>query len=318
MTRSKNKKAASRQDVTPISSILFEKVRSIFLGIATFLIGWGLPEMGIESRAIPWLVAFGAFFTMVIVVTDPDLRKIINKINIQWVKSVIIVTLYSLCIGVFIITYSWSSSRVEIQEEAVAKEFVFNGYLIPGKEPNPAILPTNAPNNTIIVMLGDKVGVFMRPDQSYIFAVRDEPLVSIGFDESGGLLLNADVFDSENNRIVHIGKGAFQVSEDYGFKPIKPTPNSLKVSDFQDNEVLNVDYINPQSVRISGRFYIKGYSEPFIISPVSNINFGGLHINDTKPFMFDITGNPIKGFLNVTANGGLSLAGNIIGEGSAK
>jgi hypothetical protein len=76
--------------------------------------------------------------------------------------------------------------------------------------------------------------------------------------------------------------------------------------------------MNPNAVRISGRFYIKGYTIPFIITQDSNINFDGFHINNTKPFMFDITGNPHHGFLNVLADGGLSVAGNEIGKGTAK
>jgi hypothetical protein len=76
--------------------------------------------------------------------------------------------------------------------------------------------------------------------------------------------------------------------------------------------------MNPDTVRISGRFYIKGYSEPFIITPDSNINFDGFHVNDTKPFMFDMTKNPNRAFLNITDKGGVSVGGNVIGEGTAK
>lgn len=61
-----------------------------------------------------------------------------------------------------------------------------HGYIAPGSAPNPVVVPAEVTGDVVTVMLGDNVGVFMRKDQSYIFANMGTPIVSVGFGKKGG------------------------------------------------------------------------------------------------------------------------------------
>ena len=271
-------------------------------------------SMGFEYA--PVLISVGVLAIAIVIVLDDYVHyKLENYIHKKWVRILIYSMLIMLCVP----AYFLSSIPINQQKEALSNTPIFYGNITQGNKPNPEFLSSyTIPNNSIAVILGDKVGVFMRKDQNDIIANQNVPIVSINFNSDGVMLINADIYDKNSNRVLKVKDSAFQADPTYAFQPKQPNNHSLIVNDSDGNEVFKIDYINSGVISISGRFYITGYSEPFLITPNSNINFDGFHVNDTKPFMFDMTKNPNSAFLNITDKGGVSVGGNVIGEGTAK
>jgi len=278
--------------------------------ISSVLFVFGAESMSMVDNIAPWLMAFGGLVVALAILFNEDVWSFISKK--LWRKLLMPIVL---CIVLTVPAFLYFHNLVVRQSGLMENTEIYFGHITPGSEPDPV---ANIPPNALTIMFGNNVGVFMRKDQTYIFADQDHPLISIGFDSNGVMLLNADVFNSKNNQVVHIENSIIRSSLKYAFHPIQDDSHTLLVYDFNNIQVLSVDYMNADTIRISGRFYIKGYSEPFIITPESDIHFDGFDVNNTKPFMFDITGNPIHGFLNITADKGLNVAGHDIGKGTAK
>jgi hypothetical protein len=79
------------------------------------------------------------------------------------------------------------------------------------------------------------------------------------------MFITADLLDSSNNRIVRIIKNEFQAFPEHAFNPKQPDKHSLVVRDMEGAEIFHVIFLNPRNIRIVGRFYISGISQPLVV-----------------------------------------------------
>ncbi len=299
---------------------------AICAALSTIMAAYG--GLLMNNVLAPWLLATSVALGAGALVTSPEVwRPIRNHLTKSWQRRSLTI---AICLLFFVPTLLIFNHVASSAREKEANTIISSGYIFPGSGDNPVSPEAKAnivnlgdslpiPSNTdLTVMLGDKVGVYMRKDQNYIIAQQGKPLVSIGFDDSGAMLINAEVFDSNNNQVVKIVDSEFHSNPNFAFKVRQLTTHSLTINDSLHHEVLNIDYINSTTIRLSGRFHISGYSEPFTISSSSDIHFDGLFIDKTKPFMFDMRTVPDPYFVDITANGGVRLGGHTFGEGSAK
>ena len=90
------------------------RLRATFLAIATGLIGWGLPEMGIGSGAIPWVVAVGSLLATIAIITDDWVKLVANKLSNR--NGLQVVLGVSICILVVVGSYCGSAKLIDNQE----------------------------------------------------------------------------------------------------------------------------------------------------------------------------------------------------------
>lgn len=298
---------------------LKSKIPNIGGFIAGVLLGLGA-AMIIGFEFAPWFIGIGVLAIAVVIVSDNWFRyKLEQQFKSKQVRMIIYSILLALCIPAFIV----SQIRVNQQKEIIANP-PDNSYITAGNGVDPVPQNVQVVNlgdeppitkDRLTIMFGDKVGAYLRKDQRYIIAQKGEPLFSIGFNSRGALSINASIYDSKDNQIIKISGGEFSADLRSDFKIRQLNNHTLIVNDSFDNEVLNIDFINPTAIRISGRFYLKGYTEPFIITSNSNIDFDGFHVNDTEPFMFDATSVKDPYLIDVTDKGGIRLGGHVFGEG---
>ena len=270
--------------------------------------------MSMVDKIAPYLMSMGALVVALAIIFSEDVWNLVDKLSKKRLSRRLLIQV-GLCAVLAVPTFFYFNHMVIEQAQKLADTAIYYGRITVGDEPIPI---SNIPENSTTIMLGDKVAVFMRKDQNYVFANQDVPLISLGYDSDGGILINIDLFDSKNRKILDIENNVFYSDKRLGYYPFQPNYHTLLVDDSGGNQVLKIDYMNTNIIRISGKFYVPDYRNPFIITPDSSVHFDGLYVSDTNPFRFDITTNPIHGFLNITAKGGLSVAGNIIGEGTAK
>jgi hypothetical protein len=246
-----------------------------------------------------------ALMVALVIIFNEYVWTIINKRK-RWGSIIISITI---CVVCCMPTYLFSHHIIVQQLKKQGNTPIFYGNITVGNEPTPIPLPSNVSKDTITIMLGDTMRVLLNEHQSYVIAEQNTPIVSIGFDSNGVMLINADVCDSNNNRIVYIKNSVFQANALYAFYPTQPDSHSLIVNDFSGNQVLNIDYMNPKVIRLYGNFYIPGISYPFNIQPNSEIRFGGLTIEPNSS-TWNLTQSDTNGFINIGSNGSVSIGGN--------
>ncbi len=160
-----------------------------------------------------------------------------------------------------------------IRKEVASRTPVYFGELAPGNDFSPP-LPAGVPNNTIQLLLGDDLRVLAASARNFVFSKGGRSFLSVGI-TNGLMRITATVMDSSNRYIVRIINNEFQANPEYAFNPKQPDEHSLIVRDADGNEVLNIRFLNPRAMRIVGRFYMPGLSEPVLILPSEGIRWPG-------------------------------------------
>ena len=87
------------------------RIRAFVLAVATFVLGLGLPYMGIGRMAIPWLVAVGALGITFILLTDTIFTDILGMMKCpRWGRIPLIAIL---CLGITIGVYFGVVNSIE-------------------------------------------------------------------------------------------------------------------------------------------------------------------------------------------------------------
>jgi hypothetical protein len=160
-----------------------------------------------------------------------------------------------------------------LRGEIEATRPVYAGFLIPANEPAPS-LPPDTPAGTISLLLGDDLRVLAGASDKFIFSIDGESFLKIGL-RAGRMTLSCLVTDAEGKTIVRLVESEFQAVPDRTFNPKQPDPHSLQVRDERGEEALNVRFLNPTTVRLTGRFYIPGLGGPVAVSADSGISWPG-------------------------------------------
>lgn|GEM_PF-2845955 len=137
-----------------------------------------------------------------------------------------------------------------------------HGLLIPANEftpPNPCF---SAPGNFLAIYLGNAIA-FTRQQQVSIKA-QGQDILSISKVE-GGIDFSARVISADNQVVAQINNNELFINPSNYFRSARPNWHSLIITDPQGEEVLNVYYLNPWTVRVLGRFYSPGHP-PIIVT----------------------------------------------------
>jgi hypothetical protein len=159
------------------------------------------------------------------------------------------------------------SDRVLIEPET-------GGLLVPARLPNPPV-PVSChapiPENALRVYLGDSLGYFVGP-QITVVRVVGQSLLSIEKKDKG-MSINAKIYSHDRRIVAEISDNRFQINPNNYFRRERPNKHALVIYDQEGTEVLNVDYLNPNTVQITGRFLYPSRA-PVIIEATS-LRIGG-------------------------------------------
>jgi hypothetical protein len=162
-------------------------------------------------------------------------------------------------------------------------KIVYFGGLTPGTDPD-IPLPAGVSADTVQLLLGDDLRI-LSASSSAVFSKDGKAFLSIE-DRDGRILLTATLLDKSNRYICRVIENEFQISPERAFNPKQPDAHSLIVRDADGVEVLNLKFLNPKTMRITGRFQLPGSSEPVLILPKEGLvwpggrgGIGGLTLN---------------------------------------
>lgn len=135
-------------------------------------------------------------------------------------------------------------------------ETELHGLLIPADEPSPPN-PCDRPDfplppSAVSMFLGNVVA-WTTGLQMTVIQVREWELLSIKKTPQG-LAISAKVFSTDGKIVADIEDNEFQVNHLNYFKVKRPDRSTFIIYDQQGRAVLNVRYLNPQAIKVSGIF----------------------------------------------------------------
>jgi hypothetical protein len=304
-SRRKRDKEYQAMPISPTPQLSYKQVikRNLCpacLFIAATIFGFGGESMSSGSMVAPWLISIGGMLVAVAIITNQDFESSFRHIERGWARNIIHI---SLCVLLTIPTFFIFQNMANNEREQLAKTPIFYGELTPGNGPNPYSYYEDNPENmqltpippdSLRVMFGDNSGFYIDSSVETNFGLDGYKFLTIRTDENGMALINTEVYDSTNHKIVKIIDNEFQANPEYAFHPIQTDKHSLIVRDSEGIEVLNIKYINSHTIWIIGRFYFKGKSEAIAIKPSGEIKLKGL----TWYGGYLVGGSP-GGFINI-------------------
>jgi hypothetical protein len=172
--------------------------------------------------------------------------------------------------------FLWILAGVVIKYATESKpnepKVVYFGGLSPGNEPVLA-LPPGSPANTVQLLLGDDLRI-LSASSNPVFSRNGKSFLSIGSRE-GLIRLTATILDTNNQSICRIIDNEFQAFPERAFNPKQPDEHSLIVRDREGIEVLNIQFRNPTTIWLIGRFQIPGTTEPVLVMRDEGIRWPG-------------------------------------------
>ena len=117
-----------------------------------------------------------------------------------------------------------------------------------------ADVPPDWPEDLPTVIVGGHIVTFRGP-RAVLLRQQGEEIIVMERDR-GGLLVSAKFFSPEGEIICELVRNRFHLNDDKVFR-MEQTLHHLSVWDKQDRQVLNVEYLNPLIIRLSGKFYLQ-------------------------------------------------------------
>lgn len=160
--------------------------------------------------------------------------------------------IYCAAIGFTMLIWLIAISAIRSIKPPELPETELHGYLVPAADPTPQTPCKNPPPNAATIFLGtnaawiiDTPVVIVRVDGLDLLTLKNTP---------DGLSVFAKVFSDDSKIIADIENNEFNVNPNNYFKVKRLDKSSLIVYDQQDRAVLNVRFLNPKNIRVSGIF----------------------------------------------------------------
>jgi hypothetical protein len=239
-------------------------VAPAILGVAGLIMG-----IELESQYGPVLVVLAALWVFLTIWMDKTGRAKV------W-SSVATITLAALLV-------------IWIEGMITSKQLSANeGPLIPGGFPYP-LSKCPIPKGAFAVYCGDAVAITTGSKQ-IVFGNNDYELLSV-FHDKNEITVNARIFDERRDLVAKIENNNFIVTSRAAYKK-RPDRSTLIVFDHQDNEVLNLRFVNENAVVISHALLyspdgkIKIETTPTTVQISNAPIFSGICVKDAKCMFF--------------------------------
>jgi hypothetical protein len=148
-----------------------------------------------------------------------------------------------------------------------------NGSLIPASEPTPDNACSHNPTlkkDDYLVLLGKEAAFFRTFPHTVIAVHRTVPLLWFTLDKDGGIEVNADIHSPDMKLVAKLRQNHFDINPNEIFKKERPDFSTLSITDAYGNSVLNVRFINPHTLSVTGVLFYPGVAPIVIPSPGFN------------------------------------------------
>jgi hypothetical protein len=170
------------------------------------------------------------------------------------------------------------NEKLFAHEEELAESY--SGKLVADRLPTPANpcsrMPMlgatpSAPRPTIVIF-GDNATRFTRYPH-VLLSVDDKPLIQFDQTSPGVVVPIMDVHGRDGRIIARFDKSGFVVGSRLAV--IRPDKSTLIVIDDYGDEAVNIHYLNPEAITISGFMFYKGMEIPLTLFPPK------IHVHDS-------------------------------------
>jgi hypothetical protein len=151
-------------------------------------------------------------------------------------------------------------------KKAIQETDQTSGVLVPDNKPIPANLACKEqiPAGDLILILGNSVA-FTNTFPHTVIEIENQPLLVV--DKQRNSITIMARFFSDDGRIVAELKGnKFFVNPNNYFRIERPSKHVLTVYDQRGNQALSVEFLNPSTIKLLGRFYYLPNRPPIIIN----------------------------------------------------
>lgn len=150
------------------------------------------------------------------------------------------------------------------------------GVLIPDNKPTPPNCCGTIPPNAIALFFGNSVS-YTSAFPHTVIEVGKTQLLVINKDKDK-ITISANFFSKDGKIVAELKDNKFQVNPNNYFRIERPNYHILIVFDQENNQAINVEYINPSVIKLLGKFYLPN-KPPIIINEESQ-NFGGMDLSN--------------------------------------
>lgn len=218
-----------------------------------------------------------------------------------WALVIAVAGISAICFGEFPVRW-WLGITVFLAALAAViyfwagpvlpKETETHGWLIPKNDPTPpnGCSMMQMPANALLFLAGTNGAWTTANGRSVLLNIANSDVLSVERDESG-LLFDMDMHDEQGNLIFRIERNEFRlVAGTYSYRDRSADRSTIAVFDKKGEEMLYIEYANPQTVIIRGHFVApdgtevridnRGITEANYILFLENLcrgNFSGQH-----------------------------------------
>lgn len=145
----------------------------------------------------------------------------------------------------------------ETLEKAKEKE----GELVPANLPSPnAPCNIKIPTNSIALFLGNKCAAYITKFPHTVVQLDNEPLLTIN-KQKKGITLSGKFFSRDGKIVAKLKNNTFRISPNNYFYIERPDRHTLIVIGPDDEQTLNIQFINPSTIKILSEYYVP-YQNP--------------------------------------------------------
>jgi hypothetical protein len=171
-------------------------------------------------------------------------------------KLIIFGLLAWLSVGLSIAVYIKSNLLIENE---------YSGLIMPDNQLRPkSDRVDKVPSNVFLVLLGNSVA-WSEKLPIDILNIKNESVLYIK-EKDGNILLSVKLFDNRNKIIAELVDNEWFINPNNYFRKKRPNKSQLVIYDQSSAEVLNLNYLNRNTIKITGIFHHKALRDPIIFT----------------------------------------------------
>lgn len=156
--------------------------------------------------------------------------------------------LVSLLFAVSCYSIAWIDYRKELSS--------LHGWLIPDNKPTPIALTCKIPVNGIAVFFGNNAAAYVTEFPHTVIQLENKQLLIINKHDKR-IIISGKFYSRDGKLVVEIlPDNAYWVNPNDYFRIDRPDRHKLVVFDREGNQILNIEFINPQVIKIMGEYYL--------------------------------------------------------------
>ncbi len=144
-----------------------------------------------------------------------------------------------------------------------------NGSLVPASDPTPTNACSDSPvlkQNDYTILFGSDAAIFRKFPHTVIAVHRTVSLLWFTLDKDGGIEVNADIHSPDMRLVAKLRNNHFEINPNEIFTKERPDFSTLRITDSYGNAVLNVRFMNPHTLSVTGVLFYPGVP-PIVIPP---------------------------------------------------